>query len=248
MSAFRPTRLPCLRALALASAALAFLARPLSAEEESLPTMSAPAPSPSAAASPDSADPSVRPAPPPPEVLALGPAAAPTAADSLLPATLGPVEKILWSENGIMRRLGMPLTEEGRENEILLRRNLLTAHQVGGFVTLAAMTATAITGQQIINGRDDLGERKEVLVTGTIISYFTTAALALVTPPPSLRRRQWNSISWHKTLAWIHFSGMIITPILGEQLEDDGDVELLHQVSGYATLAAFTGAMLVVTF
>lgn len=171
-----------------------------------------------------------------------------SAADSLLPETMGPMERMFWGEQGLMRHLGMPLDEETREKEVFLRRGMLTAHQVGGFITLAAMTATAVTGQQIINGRDDLGDRKELLVNATLYSYFLTAALALFTPPPMMRRPQWSSISWHKALAAVHFTGMIVTPILGYQLKDDQDKQRLHQVSGYLTLAAFTGAMLVVTF
>lgn len=174
--------------------------------------------------------------------------AASGAADSLLPSTLGPMERMLWSERGLVRRFAMPLTEENREKEVHLRRSLLTAHQAGGFLTLGLMTATAITGQQILNGRDDLGGRKEVLVAGTILSYFTTALLAMAAPPPMIRRNQWNSISWHKALAVVHFTGMIATPILGESMEDDKDRQRLHQYAGYATLAAFTGAMVVVTF
>ena len=63
-----------------------------------------------------------------------------------------------------------------------------------------------------------------------------------------MRRPQWSSISWHKALAAVHFSGMLITPILGSAIEDDYELRHFHQVSGYVTLAAFAGAMLVVTF
>lgn len=175
-------------------------------------------------------------------------ALAPLPPDSLLPAIMGPMEHVFWGKSGLMRHIGMPLTEENRETEVHLRRNLLTAHQIGGFVTLAAMTATAVTGQQIINGRDDLGDRKRLLVTTTIATYFATALLSVITPPPMTRRNQWSSISWHKALATIHFTGMIVTPILGRQIEDDYERRHLHQYAGYATLAAFAGAMLVVTF
>lgn len=175
-------------------------------------------------------------------------AAATTSPDSLLPAIMGPMEHVFWGRSGLMRHLGMPLNEETREKEIFLRRNLLTAHQIGGFITLAAMTATAVTGQQMLNGRDDLGDRKRLLVSTTIITYFTTAALSMITPPPMLRRPQWSSISWHKALATLHFTGMIVTPILGSQIKDDYDRRHLHQWAGYATLATFAGAMLVVTF
>lgn len=185
-------------------------------------------------------------APPPDTSAAAG--EAPVAAQDLLPEVMGPMERVLWGRAGLMRHLGMPLDEETREKEVFLRRGLLTAHQVGGFFTLAAMSATAFTGQQILNGRDNLGDRKRLLVNTTIYSYFLTAALAMAAPPPMMRRPQWSSISWHKALAAVHLTGMLITPILGGQIEDDYDRRHLHQISGYVTLAAFTGAMLVVTF
>ena len=170
-------------------------------------------------------------------------------ADPLLPDVLGPGERLLWGPRGLMRSIGAyPLDEESREKELVLRRALLTAHQVGGFLTLGSMLATAYCGQMIINGESGYAGAKETLVVTTIAGYFTTALLSLLSPPPAIRRPGWNSVSSHKALAWVHFTGMIITPVLGGMLEDDGDVRTLHQVSGYATTAAFAGAMFVITF
>lgn len=170
-------------------------------------------------------------------------------ADPLLPEVLGPGERMLWGPHGLMRTVGaFPLTEESREKELGLRRGMLTAHQVGGFLTLGSMIATAYAGQMISNGESGYGGAKRILVNTTIAGYFTTALLALLTPPPVIRRPGWNSVSTHKALAWVHFTGMIITPILGRMLDGEKDVQALHQVSGYATTAAFAGAMLVITF
>jgi hypothetical protein len=178
----------------------------------------------------------------------LNPIAEPEA-DPLLPDVLGPGERMLWGPHGLMRSIGAyPLNEESREKELVLRRAMLNAHQVGGFLTLGSMVATAYCGQMIINGESGYGGAKKILVTTTIAGYFTTALLSLLTPPPAIRRPGWNSVSTHKALAWVHFTGMIITPILGTMLEDDKDVQTLHQVSGYATTAAFAGAMFVITF
>lgn len=180
------------------------------------------------------------------------PAAAPTPVDSLLPSRLGPMEHVFWGRHGLMRHLGLPLTEENREKEISIRRGMLTAHQIGGFLTLASMAATAVTGQMIINedynASDEMYDRKRLLVTTTVVSYFVTAGLAMLTPPPAIRRDQWNSISWHKLLATVHFTGMIVTPLIGKQLKEDREKEVFHQTSGYVTLAALAGAMIVVTF
>jgi hypothetical protein len=72
----------------------------------------------------------------------------------------------------------LPLDEESREKELVLRRAMLTAHQVGGFLTLGSMAATAYCGQMILNGESGYGGAKQTLVVTTIAGYFTTAAFA----------------------------------------------------------------------
>jgi hypothetical protein len=164
---------------------------------------------------------------------------------------------MMWGEHGLMRLIGAyPLTEDSREREIRLRRTMLTAHEVGGFLTLASMIATVTFGQMTLNGREDLGETHETLAGVTIGSYFLTAALSLMSPPPMVRRKEWNTISIHKGLALVHFTGMVLTPLLADGIAGEGgnqgridrDKARVHQVSGYITTAAFATAMLVVTF
>lgn len=184
-------------------------------------------------------------------------AAAVIPADPLLPEIMGPGERLMWGEHGLMRLIGaFPLTEDSREREIRLRRTMLTAHEVGGFLTLASMIATVTFGQMTLNGREDLGETHETLAGVTIGSYFLTAALSLMSPPPMVRRKEWNTISIHKGLAFVHFTGMVLTPLLADEIAGEGanqgridrDKARVHQVSGYITTAAFATAMLVVTF
>jgi hypothetical protein len=171
------------------------------------------------------------------------------APERLLPEILGPGERMFWGEHGLMRTIGaFPLTEESRENELLLRRGMLTAHQVGGFITLISMLATVYYGQMILNGEDGYEEGKTTLAWTTVSLYSVTAALSLLSPPPLIRRKGWSSVSTHKALAWAHVTGMILTPVLGTMLDDRDDLRAFHQISGYATTAAFAAAMLVVTF
>ena len=170
------------------------------------------------------------------------------AADPLLPDILSPGERLLWGEHGWMRSIaGLPLNEESREKEMGIRRTMLTLHQLGGYTTLAAMIATAFAGQMILNGHESYEGVKSPLAWTAVGLYFTTASLALLTPPPVIRRPGFSSLSVHKALAWVHFTGMIITPILGTLIEEDHEARLFHQVSGYATTAAFAGAMLTIT-
>ncbi len=169
--------------------------------------------------------------------------------DPLLPDILSPGERLLWGEHGWMRSLaGLPLNEESREKEMGIRRTMLTLHQVGGYVTLASMLATAFCGQMIINGHGSYEDYKAPLAWTTVGLYFTTAAFSLLSPPPVLRRPGFSSLTVHKTLAWVHFSGMLITPLLGTLIEDEHKVRIFHQTAGYVTTAAFAGAMISITF
>lgn len=168
---------------------------------------------------------------------------------TLLPNRLGPMESVLWSEHGWMRRaFDFPLTPDSREHELKLRRTMLTYHQLGGYVTLASMVATCILGQMVINGDDGLADAKIVSANATVALYFATAALSIFTPPPLIRRENWSSTSTHKLLGILHFAGMVITPLIAPEFKQKDTQRTLHQVSGYATTAIFGAAMLVMTF
>ncbi len=168
---------------------------------------------------------------------------------ALLPNKLGPMETLLWSEHGFMRRaFDFPLTPDAREKELKVRRTMLTMHEVGGYLTFAGMVTTSIIGQMIINGDESLGEYKESAAGATIALYFATAALSIFTPPPLVRRDSWSTTSTHKLLGLFHFAGMVITPIIAPEMGDSKQQRTFHQVSGYATTAIFGAALLTMTF
>jgi len=159
------------------------------------------------------------------------------------------METMLWSEHGFMRRaFDFPLTLDGREKELSLRRNMLTAHQIGGYLTFASMVTTCVLGQLIINGDEGLEDAKGAAIASTLLLYFGTASLSIFTPPPLVRREGWSTTSTHKFLGVIHFTGMIVTPILGTMIEDKHSFQTFHQVSGYLTTATFGAAMVVMMF
>lgn len=168
----------------------------------------------------------------------------------LLPARLGPMESLMWSEHGLMRKtFDLPLTPEERQKEMKARRNMLAFHQIGGFATLAALAATVVLGQIAYNGDESMGPVHGAMAMTAVTLYFTTATLAIFTPPPTIRRKEWSTVSTHKLLATIHFSGMLLTPFLGSMVADNRrDLRTIHLVSGYVTTAAFAGAMVAVTF
>jgi hypothetical protein len=175
----------------------------------------------------------------------------------LLPDKMSWAEKGLWGEHGIMRGLGIaaPLTPEARKSELQARRTMLTIHQIGGFATLALMITTAYFGQQTLNGNKGAASKHQTFIALTIGSYSLTGLLAVLSPPPMIRRDDETSTTTiHKTLAWVHFAGMIITPILGSliggsrHLSAHIDQAHYHQYAGYITTAVFAASMIIVTF
>ncbi len=166
----------------------------------------------------------------------------------LLPDHIGPMESFMWSEHGLMRRtFDMPLTREEREKELSFRRTMLKVHQIGGFTTLAALIGTVALGQMAYNGNQGAGDLHGAMAGAAIASYFTTASLAIFTPPPAIRRGEWSTVSTHKLLATIHFTGMLLTPAIGASMGNNQDARRLHLVSAYTTTTAFAAALLVVT-
>ena len=172
----------------------------------------------------------------------------------LMPANLSIMEKALWGEDGIVRGLGLApaLTPDERRSELSLRRTMLTTHQIGGFVTLGLMVGAVYFGQKIIDGHPEYRRNHQYFVTATIISYSATGLLAILSPPPLIRRNEVSTTTIHKTLAWVHVAGMIITPILGGMIKRRSSSamqsERIHQISGYLTTATFAASMIVVTF
>ncbi len=167
---------------------------------------------------------------------------------SLLPNNMSIMEKGMWGENGILRGIGLapPLAPESRKWELSLRRTMLTVHQVGGFITLALMGTAAYYGQRVIDGRRELRKNHFTFVYATLGSYSATAALSVLSPPPSIRRDEISTTTIHKTLAWVHFAGMVITPILAKgRLTPER--EHIHQVSAYITTAVFATSLIVIT-
>jgi len=172
----------------------------------------------------------------------------------LLPPNMSIMEKALWGESGFMRETGIvgPLSPPERKSELSLRRTMLTTHQIGGFVTMGFMWSAVYFGQQIVDGHPEYRRNHQYAVTGTIITYSATALLAVLSPPPLIRRDETSTTTIHKTLAWVHAAGMILTPILGGMVRHrrstNIQIEHFHQFSGYITTAVFTASMITVTF
>ena len=188
----------------------------------------------------------------------------PTTVRRLLPENISFMEKSLWGEDGFLRATGIasPLTPQSRRSELSLRRAMLVTHQIGGFLTLASMLTAVYFGQKSLNDpnsgqrSDPYRNRHQTFVTTTIVLYTGTGLLAILSPPPMIRRNEMSTTTIHKTLAWVHVIGMIVTPILGSTVLKRGPIgryldinqARYHQISAYATTAVFAASLVVVTF
>jgi len=163
----------------------------------------------------------------------------------LLPERMVFTQSLLWGKNGLFRKTGIsPLNIENREKELKIRKTMLTAHQVLGYVTLVSMVAQGIIGGKLYNGQDDLYNTHKTMGNIVNVGYFTGAGLSLFAPPPLINKKVkgFNSIKAHKILATIHFSSMVATNYYKDKNKDN------HKAAAYTAFASYATAVLVIKF
>ena len=124
------------------------------------------------------------------------------------------------------------------------RTHMLMMHQRLGLITLAPLVATLVAsggaaGKNSSSTGRNIHEGLGIVTAGM---YFTTASYAIRAPkiPGTITR---GPIRLHKTLAWVHGTGMILTPILGAMAYDQRSKgEKVHGIaSAHGAVAAVTG-------
>lgn len=125
------------------------------------------------------------------------------------------------------------------------RTHMLKTHQKMGLITAAPLAATIITGfgaggRQTSSGMRDF---HAALGSTTAVLYFTTAYFAIRAPRIEGTETR-GPIKVHKTLAWIHGPGMILTPILGAiAFDQKSKGEKIHGIAQlHGPVAIITGA------
>jgi hypothetical protein len=139
------------------------------------------------------------------------------------------------------------------------RTHMLKVHQELGLITTAPLLATVITSFGAKPKRGTPGSASgtdlhAALGYLTTDLYFTTAYFAIRAPKiPGTPTR--GPIRVHKTLAWIHGTGMILTPILGtiafDQLnrgEKVHGIAKAHSAVAVVTAGAYGAAIISVSF
>ncbi len=139
------------------------------------------------------------------------------------------------------------------------RTHMLKVHQELGLLTAAPLLATVITsfnakGKHGMAGSASGRDLHGALGAVTTGMYFTTASFAIRAPkvPGTVTR---GPIRVHKTLAWIHGTGMILTPILGTIAFDQLDrgekihgIAKAHSAVAVVTAGAYGAAIVSVSF
>lgn len=125
------------------------------------------------------------------------------------------------------------------------RTHMLKIHQKMGLITAAPLAATIISGFGAGGHKTSSSTRDlhAALGSATVGLYFTTAYFAIRAPKISGTETR-GPIRVHKALAWIHGTGMILTPILGAMaFQQKSRGERIHGIAqAHGPVAVITGA------
>ena len=164
-------------------------------------------------------------------------------------------KKILWGENGLIRKLDCaPKTKSA---ELKLRHKMLKTHQKFGLLTLSMMAYQSYLGNQLYEGESVNPSSHKILGYSTFATYMTTASLSIGAPPSFRYSKGVSSIKIHRYLSYIHFAGMLCMPYLGYISSGELDYKKdnveynysdkakeVHRVVGNITFASFSLAFL----
>jgi hypothetical protein len=176
---------------------------------------------------------------------------APAAADQdfdLLAPQKPPDEAAKERDRQLMQQLGR-------------RRTMLQLHQLGGYATMATLTAAVVLGQvnylDKYGGGGDTGRwmTPHAIAAFTAAGVFTaTGLLALFAPSPLEKPSRVDTVTLHRIAMAVATAGMVAQVVLGpitaskEGQLSQRDFALAHQIVGYTTLVATYTGFLVLTF
>ena len=136
------------------------------------------------------------------------------------------------------------------------RTHMLMMHQRLGLITTAPLIATLIASGGAAGKNSSATGRDVHAALGIVTAgmYFTTASYAIRAPRIAGAPTR-GPIRLHKTLAWVHGTGMILTPILGAMAYDQRNkgekvhgIAAAHSGVAWVTGIAYGAAILSVSF
>ena len=142
----------------------------------------------------------------------------------ILPDNMPLQTKLLWAENGLLRKTN--LFQVNRPRELELRTKMLQLHQKLALGTLGLMFAQGYLGFQLQDATTkymELSDSHAALGKVAFVSYLTSAMLSYTAPPAFRYNRKIDSIRIHRWLSIIHFTGMLALPYFGEKVSGPHD-------------------------
>ena len=146
-------------------------------------------------------------------------------------------------------------------HQLSRRRTMLQLHQLGGYATMATLTAAVVLGQvnylDKYGGGGDTGRwmTPHAIAAFTAAGVFTaTGLLAILAPSPLEKPARVDTVTLHRIAMAVATAGMVAQVVLGpitgskEGQLSQRDFALAHQIIGYTTLVATYTGFLVLTF
>lgn len=145
--------------------------------------------------------------------------------------------KILWGEEGILRKINF--IPKNRNAELRLRVKMLQLHQKLSIGTMSLLGYQSYLGNQMLNGDYSKHDLHSSLSRYVWSSYMVSAGLSYLAPPALKYSKRKDSMTFHRYLSWFHFSGMAIIPYLGYNI---------HKAPNYDSAVALHQKVAVGTF
>ena len=124
--------------------------------------------------------------------------------------------KILWGENGIVKK--MNLAPETRKKELELRVKMLQTHQKLALVSLGLLAYQYSLGLELSDGNYSNLSSHKTFSNVTWSAYMASASLSYFAPPALVYEKRVSSMKIHRWLSYLHFAGMMAIPILGKNI------------------------------
>lgn len=171
-----------------------------------------------------------------------------TSEQALLPTHYLFTQRWLWGANGLMRNFDtFALSLEAREREIEIREKMNQVHRIAGYVSLAGMIGSGITGQMSSKGNEKAKDLHETFTGVTNFTYFGSLAFALFSPPPMRNRTTgFTKLNIHRTLAIVHVTSMLATNILSGMLENNSSLVPYHRIAAITAFSSLFVATVVI--
>jgi hypothetical protein len=132
------------------------------------------------------------------------------------------------------------------------RSHMLKLHQRYGLIATIPLVATVISGGSAGGKETSSGSRNLHAALGlTSVTLYSISTYYAIAAPHIPGTQTSGNTKWHKALAWVHGTGMILTPILGGmayQQRKNGEsvhgIASAHGAVAVTTVVVYAAAML----